>query len=243
MLQLFLLTNFIGIGWNVDIMLVTGLLHLCAAPGPELKTTADYMDGVFTYEVRRDVLAARAHHLILPAKLSLHTATISEEDTAEFQHRANSPNEAHDTNASYGRLKGFERSLLRHNSVPSSNLESNSSLSNRFNNASSTLNYDANNSLHNNKFNSSQVSRSSSYLGASPVHLSSANQVANFTSISSPIRSVSCNGGNKPSFLASRSLSSPEHPNAFNTSLSHVSQEAVTNGEELIDCDEPRRKM
>ena len=218
-------------------------VSICAAPGPELKTTADYMDGVFTCQVRRDVLASRAHHLLPTTKLSLHNTIISEEHNFNSA-RPISPNFSQDSNSTYSRLKGSDRSLLRHCSVPSSTLlenNTNSCISDRFANTTPSLSFDSN-CYAPNKINSCQVSRSSSYLGASPVHLSSANQVANFTSISSPIRSLSNSGGSKPRFLANRSLSSPEHPNAFNTSLSHVVQEVPTDAEETYACDEPRRK-
>uniref|UniRef100_A0A6A7FQ77 Protein Shroom2 n=1 Tax=Hirondellea gigas TaxID=1518452 RepID=A0A6A7FQ77_9CRUS len=197
-------------------------LQALLAPGPELKTTADYMDGIFTYKFRRDILASRAQHMLPSHSQNNET----ENNTITIRSQNNSPNNP--------ALRDVDKSLNTLNIVSSSNIDNSSSLSKRVISHDTSLN---------NKSNCTQaISRSSSYLGASPAHLSSANQVANFTSISSPIRPHDT----KSRFIATRSLSSPEHPNAFNSSLSspvvNEANDTLTNGEETFASDEPRRK-
>ncbi|KAF2362117.1 Apx/Shrm Domain 2 [Trinorchestia longiramus] len=201
------------------------------APGPELKTTADYMEGVFRYEVRRDILATRSQHLI-----PQYESQDKPENPLHLASRQQNPNLSSTSNGEVTndfRSKESGASLSRLNPISSESNPNFSSLSNRFSKVSlSPLSQESVSSLTNNNnyanLNSSLArSPSSQYTPTnSPAHLSAANQVANFTSLNSSVRPHD----SKLSYSFGRSLSSPEQNANLSLSSNDVSGHSSPGG-------------
>ncbi|XP_047741420.1 uncharacterized protein LOC108666958 isoform X2 [Hyalella azteca] len=192
-------------------------LQALLAPGPELKTTADYMAGVFKYEVRRDILASRSQHLV-----PLYENQDGQKHPQNFASGRLSSNNYPLLNGDStrdSRVKEYEVSPPKLNSASSQSYTNLSSTSNRFSkNYFSPPSEESVSSLTNSNSysNLNSPTRNSSFsANNSSANLSSANQVANFTSLSSPVRS----SDSKFIYSSGRTQSSPEHTTNLSLSI------------------------